>query len=463
MGNERLHRAGKAAAVYAPSAVFCEKLACDRTSEGDALFVRCFGRIIVLKEVCAGVAGFLDDREELCDIAACERFEHTFHSAVFADEVECTEDRSVAAFLAERCGFLDDIRFGETAEHGLIEMLRNGFHFRGNSGVIVGEICVRAACVDDAECVAFCGKVKCNAFCDGLLGVFEVDRNEATCRASDLVHQTAGLAEVYVFCVLGNLGNFDVIYLAIVVEVVEDGADHIFECGRGGKTGAAENVGGGISDEAADREVVLYEAVANTADEGCGTTGVLEYGGELIYGNNVFGEACALDADGVVVGLLDDGDDIEVDGGCEDLAVVVVGVVTADLASAGNGEYGKVVRFAVDGFKFIESGVVARFHGFCASVGVDLVHHVFCVFEKCISVEHMNLLVFVFWENRYSKKVFPKRIRFCSFWVRILCFWARLALCVRWRACRAWASAFYSVRRICPWVHRVRSFGARRA
>ena len=170
--------------------------------------------------------------------------------------------------------------------------------------------------------------------------------------------------------------------------MVEDRADHIFKRRGGGKTRTPEDIGRGIRDETADLEVVFHKTVANAANERGGTTRICENGRELCDVNGVFGEACALDADGVVVGLLDDGDDIEVDGSGEDLAVVVVGVVAANFTASRNGEDGKVVCFAKDGCKFIKSGVVTRFDVVHASAVIELCENVLRFLEKFVSVEH---------------------------------------------------------------------------
>ena len=170
--------------------------------------------------------------------------------------------------------------------------------------------------------------------------------------------------------------------------MVEDRADHVFKRCGGGKTGTAEDIRRGIRDETADCEVIFHKTVANAADERRGATRISENGRELCGVHDIFGEACTLNADDVIVGLLDDGDDVEVDGSGEDLAVIVVGVVAANFTASCNGENGKVVSFAKDGFKFIESGVVTRFDVVHASAVIELCENVLGFLEKFVSVEH---------------------------------------------------------------------------
>ena len=216
-GNESLHRAGEAAAMNTPSALFAENFSGDRASKGDTLFRRSFCGEIILKKSCTGIAGFLNNSKESCHIFLFERVEHTFYAAVFTNEVERTKNGSVAELFAECGGVFHDGLFRDAAKNGLAEKFSDRLHFRGNSGVIIGEICMRTARVDDAEGIALSRKVKIDAARGGSFRIFEVDGNETTCSASDLVHQTARLAEMHVLCILRDLGNFDVIDLAAVI------------------------------------------------------------------------------------------------------------------------------------------------------------------------------------------------------------------------------------------------------
>ena len=64
-----------------------------------------------------------------------------------------------------------------------------------------------AAGGNDAEAVAVRCQVKVHLFDDRLAGSTKVDGDKAADCTGDLIHQTAGLAEVFIFCKLGNLCN----------------------------------------------------------------------------------------------------------------------------------------------------------------------------------------------------------------------------------------------------------------
>ena len=64
---------------------------------------------------------------------------------------------------------------------------------------------------------------------NGNCRVFEINLNKAAYRASHLVHKSAGFAEIFVFCKLRNLSDFNSAYLAVVIKIVKDCADKNFK------------------------------------------------------------------------------------------------------------------------------------------------------------------------------------------------------------------------------------------
>ena len=94
------------------------------------------------------------------------------------------------------------IFLGKLAENFFTEEGSDLFHFCGNGSVIVRKVCVGAACVYNAEVVSVGSKIKLDLFADGIFGICKVYVNKAAASAGDLVHKSAGLAEMYVFCVL---------------------------------------------------------------------------------------------------------------------------------------------------------------------------------------------------------------------------------------------------------------------
>ena len=73
-----------------------------------------------------------------------------------------------------------------------------------------------AACVDDYEAVAGGGEVEAELFDDRLGRVSEIDRDDPSRGAGHLVHEAAGLAEVFVLGKLANLCDRDRIGLHVI-------------------------------------------------------------------------------------------------------------------------------------------------------------------------------------------------------------------------------------------------------
>ena len=213
---------------------------------------------------------------------------------------------------------------------------------------------------------------------------------------------------------MGDFGDFDIVNRTFIIQIVQDRSNHIFKCGGGRKAGTAENVGGCISDKAADFQTVLHKAVANAANQRGGSSRVSELGGELFSGNDVFGETGALDADHRLVRFFDDGDNIEVDGSGKNFAVVVVCVISADLATSRDGKDGKLIGFSVNAFEFIKSSIVTGLNEIQTSVCVDFCESLGGFFKKFCSVKHDDSpLSFIFSAGDFG--VFCRSVDVCAF------------------------------------------------
>ena len=264
--------------------------------------------------------------------------------------MEGAEDGAVAYLLAESGSGGDDLLGSNLAEDRLTEVGGHGLHLGGDSGVIVGEVGVVAAGVDDAEVVARGGHVEGQSLDDRGGGVGEVDGHDTAHGAGYLIHETAGLAKELVLGVLGDLGEGDLVHTALVVEVGEDGADHILKGGGGGQTRALEDGGHGAGVKAAHGVAVIDKASANACNEGGGGAELGRV--RLIIGSDLHGilaEALAPEADDTIGAGGGHSQDIQADGGGDDTAVVVVGVVARQLTAAGHGEETHLTVGAVHG------------------------------------------------------------------------------------------------------------------
>ena len=98
---------------------------------------------------------------------------------------------------------------GNLREASLAKSRGNFLHLNRYSGILISECNVIATNVNKAERIAVILKVEVKLFCFGLCGVFKVHESKAAKANSQLVHKTARLTKVNVFCVLAHLGKFN--------------------------------------------------------------------------------------------------------------------------------------------------------------------------------------------------------------------------------------------------------------
>ena len=96
--------------------------------------------------------------------------------------------------------------------------------------------------ITNAEIVAVRGHIKVDFIDHGRLGICKINSNYTADSASHLIHKSAGLTEKYVFGVLRDHSDLNVVDLAVIVGVVEDISNHILKCGGGRKSRALEDV-----------------------------------------------------------------------------------------------------------------------------------------------------------------------------------------------------------------------------
>ena len=109
---------------------------------------------------------------------------------------------------------------------------------------------------------------------------------------------------------------------------------------------------------------IVQESVAHAADNGAGLVFFLRTDGfHVVGGYNVLVKALGLDTNLVFIGLGSHSDDIKADGGGKHAAVVMVGMVAGNLASAGNREQTNLGIFgkgrAIQLLKAVDSGKIA--------------------------------------------------------------------------------------------------------
>ena len=371
-GHKRLNGAGKAAALQTPRAAAIQHALAQGQGHRHALLLRVLDAVGVLVELKAGVTALDNQAQESFKIVLAHGVAELGGAAAVVVEVHRTHDGAVPHGLAQLGQSLVELVLIDLAQDLFAELLGHALHLTADGGIVVGQVGVAALRVADAHDKAVLRQVN-GRLADHRVGrVLEVDGDNAADGAGGLVHQTAGLAKEHVFGKLADLGDLDLVELLHVIVVVlaaQDGTDADLKGCGAGQTGAAQHVAGGVAVKAAHLAARIHDALGYAADQGRGVLGLARLRDEVGDIDIVnFVKAQGLDADDIFLIRGDDGHHIQVDRAGQHHAVVVVGVIAADLGAARGGIEAHRAVGAVFLFKFVDQVGIALallLHGVC--------------------------------------------------------------------------------------------------
>ncbi len=173
-----------------------------------------------------------------------------------------------------------------------------------------------------------------------------------------MVHQTAGLAEIFIFGVLCNFRDGNRVYRAVVVKIVEHGAHEYLIRRRGRKPRPRQYARSGCRIKTADFVAVIEKALAHPAHKGGGMSGFVFLHGQIRKVYDIHRIACAFYTDNILGIYCRRRDSVQINPCRQHLAVVVVGVVAADFGSAGGGKQADIPLTVIQTGKFVcQSGI----------------------------------------------------------------------------------------------------------
>ena len=159
----------------------------------------------------------------------------------------------------------------------------------------------------------------------------EIEVAHAPEARADLVEEAAGLAEIFVFRELADLGHREGGEDFPVVKDVHDVGDEGFVAGAAAHPAAGRDVAYEGRGEAADLEAELLHAREDAAGEAPGRGTVARGGRKVGNGEEKGAVSLADDAHDAIVPGGDTGGDAKIDAAYEAKAVVVIRVVPKDL------------------------------------------------------------------------------------------------------------------------------------
>ena len=201
-----------------------------------------------------------------------------------------------------------------------------------------------AAGIDNAKRIALRSKITRNGV-HLRIGRFKIERNHAAGRSRHLVKQTAGLAKVHVFNLLGNYSTQLKVHNPAIVKAVENRRNQDFKRRRGRQAAAAKHRAGNRRTEAANLIAHILHDAGSTANQRQRGAKVLlaDLQTGQIHSNRR--ETFAVYNDHIVIGLFNTRNGIQIDSARKAAAVVVIGVIAADFGTARRREEAQFAMF----------------------------------------------------------------------------------------------------------------------
>ena len=168
-------------------------------------------------------------------------------------------------------------------------------------------------------------------------GIGKVDGHRAAHSRAHLIHEAAGLAEVDVFGILADLRHLDGVETCAAVVVQDIRHQHLIG-GGGGKPRTRQYIGGHTGIKALQCNTHLRHLGSYATHQGGGGALLFLAGQEIIERDGQLGIALGTDADHILAIGCGAAEHIEVDAAAQDVTMLMVGVVAADLRTTRTAE-----------------------------------------------------------------------------------------------------------------------------
>ena len=332
-----LYRPGKAAALHPPcSPAPCEDALAEGQRRRQALTLGRGGAVDVLTEFKGGVAARLHQPDKGGEVPRRERFSLGEGAGVLLKIVDGPQHGAVAAALPQPGQLLPEANLADLAQHLSAQTGRHCLHLLPDGRDLAGQLAVAGPGVGDAEG----HPLRQDTVGVDLLDlrrsrVGKIGKEDTAHGAGQLVQQAAGLSEIGILRKLADPGQRRGIKAAAILHVENDRHPHL-KGRRAGKPRAAEHIAGCVGIEAADAEPLCAEAIGDAPDEACrvGALALLRLGLGQVDDVQLV-EAPGLDPDEAVLVPGRHRHEVKGDSARKAVAVLVVGVVAAQLGAPG--------------------------------------------------------------------------------------------------------------------------------
>ena len=321
--------------MYAHSTLAAQIMLGSGDGHSHLLMLLVTGRDDVLQILPATVAGGSHHLQKGIKIALAQGSHLLGHTVVIGVEVEGAQHSAVAALLAAGRNICKEGLKGHVPQHLAAAHSGHSAALVGDGGVLVGQVGVVCTGVQNAQRQTGLGKVHLHRLHVGVCLVGKVDGDNVAHAGGHLIHQTTGLAKVHIFSPLADLCNGNGGDFFIHEAVVQNHTDQHLKCGRGRNAAALGHIGGNVHVQTGQLCAALTESLALAAQQGSSGVLLLLAGGQVIKVDDAQVVALALHAQLVQAVGGGSSDHINVHTACQHAAMLVVGVVAADLGAAG--------------------------------------------------------------------------------------------------------------------------------
>ena len=321
------------------------------------------GREDVLQVAETAASAFNDQPEESVQVVGLQGRYLIRHAAVFGKVMGGAQNRPVSVYILEALAqlghHLHELLRLHAAQVGFAEAGGHGAHLLGNGSVEIRQIVVAAAGVDHHQRIALGGKIVADFTHLGII-ILEINVDQSARTGGHLVHQTAGLSEIHVFSILGDLRAALEVQLSLVVDLVKDGAQEHLHCRRAAQTAAAAHGGGNHRVEAAHAQARFLQTVGHAAHQRRRGAFFRFVHAQIIQRKRQGGVSLAVDVHDAVGTRADGGQRVQVDGSGQYLAPVMVGVIAADFGASRRADHGDGAFIADKLFMPLEQARIPR-------------------------------------------------------------------------------------------------------
>ena len=338
--DERLDGAGEAAPLHPPSAAAAlQNVLAEGQRHRKALVARVCTAVDVLAEGKGIVAALPHQGQELAEAACPEGAVLGQGAGVLPEEVGRPQAGAVPALGAQGGQAGPEVLLPHLAQHfAAVKAGGHRLHLAADGGKLGGQLAVAAPGVGHAQAHPLRQQpLGMDLFHARGLGVLEVGEDHPAQRAGQLVQQAAGLAEVDVFGVLAQTGHLGRRQAAAEL-AVHDGAHPHLKGRRAGQPRAPQHIAGGVGVVAAHLPAHRAETLGKAPDQAGRVGGLpaLQVGLVQVYHVQLV-EPPGLDPYVAVVVLGGHCHQVQPHRRRQAVAVLVVGVVAAQLSPAGRG------------------------------------------------------------------------------------------------------------------------------